>query len=378
MLEAAASAELNLAKQADGALLLTLSGRWSVGGRMPSIEQVTEALDNGAKSLRFDTRDLKAWDSGLLNFVAKVMEHCMRNEIAVESTGLPGGVLSLLRLAEAVPERTGVRRETRKESFLHQVGIEAIECVRSAGEIIRFLGDTALALLRMLTGRARYRFSDLMLIVQQVGAQALPIISLVSFLVGLILAFVAAAQLEQFGAQIYVANLVVLAMAREMAAMMTGIILAGRTGAAFAAQIGAMTVNEEIDALRTTGLDPMEFIVLPRMLALVLMTPLLCLYANLMGILGGAVVGAVLLDISFLEYWTQTRAAVSLTDFGGGLFKASVYGVIVAVAGCLRGMQCGRSSAAVGAAATSAVVTGIVFIVIASAVLTITYNALGV
>lgn len=373
-----ANAELRLSQHADGSLLVTLTGRWSVGGQTPPLRRVTDALDNGVKTLRFDTREVAAWDSGLLNFVAKLVDYCRANDIGVENSGLPGGVISLLKLANAVPERAGARRTSGKESFLHDVGVEAIDSVRSAGEIVRFLGDAALAFIRMFMGRARYRLSDVMWTIQQVGAQALPIVSLVSFLVGLILAFVAAVQLEQFGAQIYVANLVVLAMAREMGAMMTGIILAGRTGAAFAAQIGAMTVNEEIDALRTTGLDPMEFIVLPRMLALVLMTPLLCLYADLMGILGGAFVGAVMLDISFLEYFVQTRSAVSLTDFSSGLFKAGVYGVIVAVAGCLRGMQCGRSSAAVGEAATSAVVTGIVFIVVASAILTIIYNALDI
>lgn len=373
-----ANAELSLSQHADGILLVTLAGRWSVGGQTPPVHRVTDALTNGVKTLRFDTQEVTAWDSGLLNFVAKVIEHCGAQGIGVENSGLPAGVVSLLKLANAVPERAGARRAAGKESFLHEVGIEAIDSVRSAGEIVRFLGEAALAFFRMLTRQARYRLSDVMLVIQQVGAQALPIVSLVSFLVGLILAFVAAVQLEQFGAQIYVANLVALAMAREMGAMMTGIILAGRTGAAFAAQIGAMTVNEEIDALRTTGLDPMEFIVLPRMLALVLMTPLLCLYADLMGILGGAVVGAMMLDITFFEYFTQTRSAASLTDFGSGLFKAGVYGIIVAVAGCLRGMQCGRSSAAVGEAATSAVVTGIVFIVVASAILTIIYNALDI
>jgi phospholipid/cholesterol/gamma-HCH transport system permease protein len=193
-----------------------------------------------------------------------------------------------------------------------------------------------------------------------------------------ILAFLGSIQLVQFGAQIYVADLVGIGMARDMAAMMVGIILAGRTGAAFAAQLGTMQVNEEIDALSTLGLSPMEFLVLPRVLALVVMTPLLCLYANFMGIMGGAAVGVTFLDLPAVTYLQETELAVRPTDFTTGLIKGAVYGVVVAIAGCLRGMQCGRSSAAVGEATTSAVVTSIVFIVLSMAVLTVIYDALGV
>ena len=217
-----------------------------------------------------------------------------------------------------------------------------------------------------------------MLTIQEVGAEALPIVSLISFLVGVILAFLGSIQLLQFGAQIYVADLVGIGMARDMAAMMVGIILAGRTGAAFAAQLGTMQVNEEIDALSTLGFSPIEFLVLPRMLALMLMTPLLCLYANLMGIMGGAFVGVTFLDLPLVTYLQETEQGIRLIDFIGGLIKAAIYGVVVAVAGCLKGMQCGRSSAAVGQATTSAVVTSIVFIVVAMAILTVIYNALGI
>jgi phospholipid/cholesterol/gamma-HCH transport system permease protein len=194
----------------------------------------------------------------------------------------------------------------------------------------------------------------------------------------MILAFLGAIQLVQFGAQIYVADLVGIGMAREMAAMMVGIILAGRTGAAFAAELGAMQANEEIDALTTLGLSPMDFLVLPRVLALVLMTPLLCLYADVMAILGGALIGVTVLELPAVTWFQQTEAAVRLVDFAGGLIKATVYGAIVALAGCLRGMQSGRSSVAVGQATTSAVVTSIVVIIVAMAVLTVIYNALGI
>ena len=259
-----------------------------------------------------------------------------------------------------------------------RLGQGVLTAVESTHGLLTFLGQVVLAFGQFIRGRARFRGVDLWLMVQECGAQALPIVSLISFLVGLILAFMGANQLRQFGAQIYVANLVGLSMAREMGAMMTGIIMAGRTGAAFAAQLGTMVVNQEIDALTTMGLTPMEFLVVPRMLALALMVPLLCIYADLVGILGGAIVGVGMLHLGAAQYYQQTLSAVHLLDFVVGLIKGTVFGILVALAGCLRGMQCGRSASAVGAATTSAVVTGIVWIIVSDAVLTIMYNVLGI
>jgi phospholipid/cholesterol/gamma-HCH transport system permease protein len=208
--------------------------------------------------------------------------------------------------------------------------------------------------------------------------QALPIVTLISFLVGVILALIGAIQLALFGAEIYVANLVGVSMVRLMAAIMTGIVMAGRTGGAFAAQLGTMQVNQEIDALKTLGLSPMEFLVLPRMLALALMMPLLALYANVVGILGGAMVTFTLPDINVIQFFNQLVEAVRLWDLGIGLFSSAVFGVIVAISGCMRGMQCGRSASAVGDAATSAVVTAIVGIIVTTAIITIMTKVLGI
>jgi phospholipid/cholesterol/gamma-HCH transport system permease protein len=240
-----------------------------------------------------------------------------------------------------------------------------------------FIGQACLAFWALLRRRARFQPADLWLTIQECGPEALPIVTLICFLVGLILAFVGAVQLRRFGAQIYVADLVGIAMAQEMGAMMTGIILAGRTGAAFAAQLGTMQVNEEIDALRTMGVAPMEFLVLPRMLALILMAPLLTIYGDVVGILGGAFVGVTMLQLSPTAYLHETLSALAFGDFVKGLVKGAVFGVLVACAGCLRGMQSGRSSAAVGLATTAAVVLGIVSIIVADAILTVIYNALG-
>jgi phospholipid/cholesterol/gamma-HCH transport system permease protein len=296
--------------------------------------------------------------------------------IPVEKGGLPDSVQKILALASAVPERKGVRREAARTSFLDRVGDSVIALWRGNLDILAFIGEAFVAFLKLAAGKAQFRRSDLLLTMQECGAQALPIVSLISILVGLILAFIGAIQLKLFGAQIYVASLVGIGMVRALAAIMTGIIMAGRTGASFAAQLGTMQVNEEIDALKTLGISPMEFLVLPRMLALLIMMPLLSLYADLMGMLGGLIVGVSMLDLNFMEYYNKTCQSVSVNDLLVGVFSASVFGVIVALAGCLRGMQSGRSASAVGEATTSAVVTSIVSIVVAMAVITVVCNVL--
>jgi phospholipid/cholesterol/gamma-HCH transport system permease protein len=363
----------------NGQATLRLAGAWRLNRRLPTTDALEKQLGTqaGLKTVVFESTRLDAWDSGLVTYLAGVITACRKHNIEVNQDGLPEGIRGLLRLAFAVPERQGARRQERRISFVEQVGNDTQALIRSTGEIMAFLGESVLAFRRLLAGQARLRRADLWLIIQEAGANALPIISLVTFLVGMILAYIGNAQLAQFGARIYVADLVGLAMVIQMGALITAIVLAGRTGAAFAAQLGTMQVNEEIDALRTLGISPMEFLVLPRMLALMLMTPLLAIYANLMGILGGGFVGSLVGDLSVIEYFVETRNAIGLHHIAQGIINATVYGAIVAISGCLRGMQCGRSASSVGLATTSAVVTAIVFIVLAAAVLTIVFNALG-
>jgi len=374
------SARLSLCHPAAGMLEVRISGSWTLKEGLPSTAEAEQAIDGGRglSRLTFETGDLKGWDSSLVSTVLRLARAGERAGLALDLAGLPENLRELLTLARAVPPHADARAHQPEWSFLDDVGNEAINFLRSSIDIVRFVGGVAVSMGRMLRGRARYRPSDLFLVIQQVGAQALPIVSLISILVGLILAFVGAVQLEKFGADIYIANLVGLGMVRDMGAMMTAIIMAGRTGASFAAEIGTMTVNEEIDAFRTMGISPIDFLVVPRIIALVLMMPLLTVYADIMGILGGALVGVTLFDIGAYEYFRQTRSAIDLLDVFGGLFKSLVYGAIVAVSGCLRGIECGRSSAAVGTATTSAVVTGIVFIVVACAVLTVIYDVLNI
>ncbi|HOI17006.1 MAG TPA: ABC transporter permease [Geobacteraceae bacterium] len=371
---------LRIEKEDVGTLRLFLDGEWKLANNIPSPREVEGILSAEPDITRasFDTNGLEGWDSGLLTFLLSVMDQCTLKKVDVDRDGLPSGVNRLLALATAVPERQGARRGEARVPFLERVGVSAIDFRRSLLDMVAFIGETFTSFVRLFTGRARFRGSDMLLILQECSADALPIVSLISLLVGLILAFVGAIQLKLFGAQIYVADLVGIGMVRAMGAIMTGIIIAGRTGAAFAASIGTMQVNEEIDALQTTGVSPMDFLVLPRVLALSLMMPLLTIYADLMGILGGLIVGVLGLDLSAMEYYQETKKAIGLTNVWIGLFSGFVYGVLVAMAGCMRGMRCGRSASAVGDATTSAVVTSIVSIVVATAIITVLCDILGI
>ena len=375
-----AAGKMEFSRPADDTLLVTLSGDWKLESDLPSADEVQNQIkaETAIRRITFHTKEITGWDSGLVIFLKEIVTQCAQQDIQVDETGLPEGVQRLLELASAVPEKKDARKKAGRQPFLAMVGEKTVAFVESAHDMLGFLGEASVAFGKLLVGKASFRRSDLTLTIQQCGVQALPIVSLISLLVGLILAFVGAIQLKMFGAQIYVASIVGIAMVRVMGAIMTGIIMAGRTGAAFAAELGTMTVNEEIDALTTMGVSPMEFLVLPRMLALMLMMPLLCLYADLMGVLGGFIVGVGMLDLGVVEYYNQTTASVSLNNLWIGLFHSAVFGVLVALSGCLRGMQCGRSASAVGDAATSAVVTGIISIIIATAIITILCNVLGI
>lgn len=370
----------SLLRRSDAERELALTGDWVVGSDIPSPDVVLGQMseNSAVDRLVVSARDLGRWDTLLMTFLIGLIDHCRERGIEVDSSGLPEGARGLLTLVYAVPERAGARRQEQRSAWLAQVGKAALRAWEDGKVFLAFLGEAMLALGALFRGRARFRQIDLWLNIQDSGPSALAIVTVISLLVGLILAFVGAVQLALFGAQIYIADLVGLGMLREMGALMTGIIMSGRTGAAFAAQLGTMNVNSEIDALRVMGLTPMELLVLPRMLALILIMPLLCLYADLMGIVGGALVTVSFFDVSLVQYLDRTKDAIHLADFLVGVTKCAVFGVLIAIAGCLRGIQCGRSASAVGDAATSAVVTSIVYIVVADSVMTLICNQLGI
>jgi phospholipid/cholesterol/gamma-HCH transport system permease protein len=379
VLENPVEATLRVQRVDDG-LLLALAGEWLVQGRLPSIEDVRRSLaaTPGPVSIRFDTSRLGRWDSGLVTRLIDIYRDAQAHSVPFDDSGLPDGARRLIALAFAVKPREGAARTQHTTPFVQNVGESAQELWRSAVDFVTFVGEATLSVGRFATGRAKYLKSDVLQHIEEAGANALPIVSLISVLIGMIFAFVGVSQLREFGAGIYTANLVAVAMIREMAPIMTAIIMAGRTGAAYAAEIGTMKVNEEIDALTTLGINPMDFLVTPRMLALVLMIPALTLYSSLMGIIGGAVVGLAMIDASFVQYVQQTITAVKLGDLFTGLLMCIVFGALVALAGCQQGIACGTSAMAVGQATTRAVVMGIVLIVVSASVLTIIFINLGI
>ena len=374
------SGELSFARADNSTLVVRLAGDWHLRHGLPSAALVEKQLDIAPKPTRltFDAKDLRDWDSGLLTFLIGISELCHKRKLPIDWSPLPEGVRSLIQLAETVPEKTGARAEVSHTSFLEEIGHEALSYAQGIDDFLRFLGEVAISFAKLFVGRARFRRVDLMIVIQDCGASAFGIVTLVTFLVGVILAFMGAVQLQQFGAAIYVADLVGIAMTRDMGAMMTAIIMAGRTGSAYAAQLGTMNVSQEIDALTTMGIPPMDFLVLPRLLALSLMMPLLSVYADFIGMIGGAVVATGMLDIGFMQYWQQTKGAITVSDFATGVGKSVVFGVLVALSGCLEGIRAGRSASAVGDAATRAVVSAIVYIIVADGIFAVVFHVLGI
>lgn len=357
--------------------ILSFSGDWKLGSPRPKMDPLLEEMNLlTLRKLSYVASNLGYWDSTLLTFIKHVEKSCRESGVETEEESMPTGVRGMLALSRAVPERQDTFRPPPSTNFLDLVGLQSLTIWRDFFLLAEFIGEICYRFMGLIIGRSRMRGQDFIAMIQECGPNALPIISLIGILMGMILAFVGAVQLKIFGAQIFIADLVGLGMAREMGAMMTAILMAGRTGSAFAAELGSMTVNDEIDALKTSGFSPVDFLVLPRVLAMFLTIPFLCLYADLLGILGGAMVSAGLFDVSIPEYFEQLNVRMRLIDFEVGIVKCAVFGVLVAIAGCFRGLQCERNAVAVGKATTAAVVTGIVFIVISDAVMTLIITSL--
>jgi len=345
-------------------LTLTIGGDWSLQHPAPSYEEDVAphlASDSNPPAVRVSLRALGSYDSSLASLLVAVAKRCQEAGIRLDTADVPDGVRELLKIALAVPERK-THQAPERELFFTRLGKAGLTMGAGLRELFTFIGLSALSFGRLLRGKAVFRGGDTWLIIQRAGAEALPIVTLINFLIGVILGFVGGMELQNFGATIYMADLVGIAMVRELGCIMTAIIMSGRTGAAFAAEIGSMKVNQEVDALRTLGFSPMDFLVMPRMLALVLMMPLLTAYGNVMGMLGGGLL-APLFGISFRQYYDRLIVAIDLENYMAGIIKAVLFGVIVAGAGCLKGMQSGNSASAVGQATTSAVVTAITAVI---------------
>lgn len=355
----------------DHTLVLKPVGEWTLESPLPQIDEVV--ADNLGDSdpvdtVTFDTSTLESWDSSLVTFLFETVSYCQEHDIEVRTDELPDSLVRLVSLSQAVAEQE-TRPKEEAHSLLDRLGLWGLDAYDEVVEIITFIGRVVTSVVGVLVGRIRMRWRTFGVTVQSSSSSALPIVSIISFLVGVILAFLGAVVLRRFGAQYFVSYLVSYGMLRELGALMTAIIMTGRTGAAFAAEIGTMKVNEEIDALETLGISPIDFLVTPRFLAILLTMPMLTIYANVVGILGGMSVAVVLLDLSSTQFITGLLEPVVLADALVGLLKAFVFGALIGLAGCMRGMQTGDDASAVGTSTTSAVVTGIILIVLANAII---------
>jgi phospholipid/cholesterol/gamma-HCH transport system permease protein len=361
----------------EGRDVLVLSGNWiAQSGSIPAFPADGLAQVGNGRTLDLDIADVGRWDSALIEFLWDARRAAVASSIVLNPTTLPASARKLLGL---LPDRLAEPQSKPRRDFrpLNRLGGRTIDALTEAGVLSGLLAMTANGGILALTGRARMRATDLFANIRDAGPSALIIVSVVNFLIGAILAFVGAVQLRKFAADIYVANLVGLALVREMAAVMTAIVMAGRTGGAYAARIATMQGNEEIDALQVIGIPVSDYILLPAILALVFTMPCLYLYGCLVGMLGGFVVSIAMLNITGAGYLAQTLAAVPFDQFVFGFVKSIAFALLIGVTSCRIGLKAGRSAADVGDAATRAVVVGIVGVIAMDALFAVVADVVG-
>jgi phospholipid/cholesterol/gamma-HCH transport system permease protein len=359
-----------------GTLTLIMTGRWDSDTTGTWWHHGQRMLaQSKPRRVVIDASGVSYCDGAGVAFLVDLQQWQARTGGDFAIQGLPEEFRRLLDIYGriSIDRPTGRRREVL--SLVERVGEAAVRLWQDVHALLSFVGELALTLLRAARHPGLVRWRDAWLVAEQAGANALPLIALIGLLLGLILAFQSAIPMRRFGADIFVANLIGLGMLREMGPLITAIILAGRSGSAFAAELGTMKVREEIDALSTMGLEPVRFLVLPRVLAAVAMTPLLTVFANLFGLIGGAIVMRSL-GYPLITYVNQILSAVTVGDLLGGLIKSLAYGIVVAAIGCLRGLQAKTGASAVGQSTTSAVVSGIVLIAIVDGIFAIVFYAL--
>lgn len=361
------------------AALVSLDGDWILKNSRTPIKGFLKSLKGeNVASVSFESRKFGCFDSSFIAFLLRIYDFCAENGISFDIESLPEKPRALLKLAVAVPPKKTQKSFSGKKGIFDRFQDSTERLFYKFNEQFGFFGELVLASVRLFLGKARFRSSDMAYEVQRAGPDALPIVGLISFLVGLILAFVGANILAQYGSEIFVADMVGLAMVREMGVIMVAIVMAGRTGAAYAAELGSMKINEEIAAFRTFGISPLEFLVIPRIIALIAMFPLLTVFADFIGMLGGFFIGWSMFDINYDAYMNRTLATLSLSHCAVGVLKSFFFGIIVAVVGCMKGMTCGSNAEAVGNATTSSVVTSITLIIVADAVFAVIFNIFGI
>ncbi len=359
-------------------LIVSLEGDFIDDDSSATASSLSDQLQQkDISEVTFETAGLGKWDSTLMVVVYDLCRQARTTKIKVDLSGLPVNLRQLINLSLEV-DRKPEKQSSPRLPFFNAVGHLWIEMRASIHRALIFIGQTFRSFGRLLMSDAVMRKVDFLFAMEESSYKAVGIVSLVSFMVGLILAFVGAIQLKTFGAQIYVASLVGIAMTRIMGAIMVGIIMAGRTGASYAATIGTMQVNEEIDALKTMGISTTDFLVLPRVTSLIINMPFLTILADFMGIVGGAAVGIFMLDIAPAEYWKYTVDSLTMANFLVGVFHGFVYGWVIAISGCYYGITSGRNADSVGKATTQAVVTAIVAMIVVTGILTWLFEVIGI
>ena len=361
-----------------GAVFINISGAWliSCNERPRVLRRWDSLLKQGTDATVFNISfdDSLVWDTSLVVFLRGALQEFEKQRKEVNFEQLPHGINKLLKLSKIGKV---AKEKSEIEDLTEDIEKFANDLPNYFVRPVTFIGAVLISFTELVSGKSEMRWNDFIDSARKCGASALPIVTLISFLTGLTMAFVGSVQLEKFNAKIYVADLVSLAMVREMGALMVGIIMAGRTGASFAAELGNMKLNEEIDSLRTFGVSPISFLVLPRTLALFIMTPLLTLYADIVGILGGLAVATSVMDFSAIHYFEQTQSALThMWEIYSGVMKSLFFGLIIGLVGCYKGMNSGRDSASLGKAVTSAVVVSITFIIVTDAIFETIYSYL--
>ena len=364
-------------EEGDGFYSLLFSGDWTIrhskGDRLSEFDSFAGQLSD-KNTFRFQLTDDFTWDTSFLLFIQDIEQRISKHGAGVDFSSLPEGLANLIE-----KNQSNESQEQGRAGALsgEEVSVFA-QILLNFLRVAEFWGKWLIFLWGLIRGKSFARGRDFLLACRDCGASALPIVTLISYLTGLTMAFVGSVQLEKFNATIYTADLVCLAMVREMGPLMVAIVMAGRTGASFAAEIGSMKLNEEVDSLRTLGIPAIDFLVLPRTLALFLMTPLLTLYADIVGIMGGLTVGTQVMGFSALHYFEQTQSALlSMWEIYSGLWKSLAFGLIVGLVGCYKGINSGNSSISLGKSVTSSVVVSITLIVIADALFELAYSYLG-
>ena len=355
-------------------LTVEVGGDWRITRRRPGWAETVAG--HAPRSVTLVGRGLGGWDSSLALFLLEARRWSEAEGIALGLEEIPvgAGKLAGLLAGKLVPPVAPAPRP----NFVTSLGEATVRLWAELKDLAHLVGECVFSMARFFRGQALFRWRDCFAEAQQCGAMALPIVGLISFLVGLTLAYTGSIVVRQYGGDIWIADMVGLAVVREMGPMMAAIVLAGRTGAAYAATIGNMKANEEIDALSTLGVSPIDFLVMPRMVALFCMMPFLALYSDCLGMLGGMTIAAAPpLNIPPNLYFAETQSIVDLSDINTGLIKAAVFGLLIGLAGCLRGLQAERSAAGVGTAATRAVVTAILLIIVWDSIFAVIFNILG-